>query len=83
LLVAWETSSASGDIRRSDSSRAFHIQVRDSATGAAIGDPLVVSGVLGNRYQEFRAFPDGSAAFPAPGSNAQSIAILRVLPCNR
>jgi hypothetical protein len=82
LLVAWETSSASGDLRRSDTARKLHVQVRDRATGAAIGEPLAIDGVLGNRYQEFRAFPDGSAAFPAPGSNNQSIKILRVLPCD-
>jgi hypothetical protein len=38
--------------------------------------------VLGNRYQSFRAFPDGSVAFPAPGSSAQRVKILRVLACD-
>jgi len=28
-----------------------------------------------------KAFPDGSVAYPAPGSSASKIKILRVLPC--
>ena len=67
LLVAWETSTATGDLRRNDTSRRLQVQVRNRANGAAIGDALAIDGVLGNRYQEFRAFPDGSVAFPAPG----------------
>ena len=38
--------------------------------------------VLGSRYQDFRAFPDGSVAYPAPGSTATKLKILRVLPCS-
>jgi len=37
--------------------------------------------VLGSRYQDFRAYPDGSVAYPAPGSNSTSINILRILAC--
>jgi hypothetical protein len=37
--------------------------------------------VLGSRYQDFRAFPDGSVAYPAP-STGTKIKILRVLPCS-
>jgi len=36
--------------------------------------------VLGSRYQDFRVFPDGSPASPAPGSTATKIKILRNLP---
>ncbi len=35
----------------------------------------------GNRYQEFIGFPDGSVAYPAPGSSATKLEIVRVLPC--
>ena len=38
--------------------------------------------VLGSRYQDFRAFPDGSVAYPAPSSTGTKIKILRVVPCN-
>jgi hypothetical protein len=80
LIVGWETSSSGGNIRRTDSSRQVYVQVRDRTTGAAIGDALSVE-VLGNQYQEFRSFPDGSVAFPAPGDNNTSVKILRILPC--
>jgi hypothetical protein len=81
LLVAWETSTVSGDLRREDRMRKLHVQVRDRTSGAAIGEPHAIDGVLGNRYQAFRAYPDGSVAFPAPGSSNQRIKILRILPC--
>jgi len=32
-------------------------------------------------WTELRAFPDGSVAYPAPGSSATKIKILRILPC--
>jgi hypothetical protein len=34
-----------------------------------------------SRYQDFRAFPDGSVASSAPSTGNQ-IKILRVLPCS-
>lgn len=50
--------------------------------GAGAVGPLKLSpNVLGSRYQDFRAFPDGSVAYPAPGSTASKIEILRVLGC--
>jgi hypothetical protein len=68
----------------------MYIQVLDSATGMAPGGstatsagPLLLSpNVLGSRYQDFRAYPDGSVAYPAPGSSGTKIKILRVLPCS-
>lgn len=35
----------------------------------------------GNRYYEFRDYPDGSVAYPTAGSTSTKIKILRVLPC--
>jgi hypothetical protein len=81
LLAAWETTSKKGDIARTDATRKLFIQVLSRATGAVDGPALNVA-VLGNRYQDFVAFPDGSVAFLAPGSTATKIKILRVLPCN-
>ncbi|AUX48419.1 hypothetical protein SOCE26_099530 [Sorangium cellulosum] len=80
MIAAWETTTAAGDIARNDRARTLHVQARDRATGEAEGEPLEVD-VLGNRYQDFVAFPDGSVAFAAPGSTSTSIKVLRILPC--
>ncbi|MGC4087849.1 MAG: hypothetical protein QM756_08120 [Polyangiaceae bacterium] len=81
MVVGWETATAGGNIRRTDTSRKLYAQVRSRSTGAAIGDAQQVS-VKGNQYQDFRSFPDGSVAFPAPGDNATSVKIMRILPCS-
>lgn len=89
LLAAWESSTTSGDFSQNDSKRQMYVQVLDAATGAppagastdAVGPIAVTPNVLGSRYQDFRAFPDGSAAYPAPGSGATKLKILRVLGC--
>ena len=83
LLAAWESSTAAGDLAASDKNRKLYVQTLDAATGSADGAPSQVSGVAGNRYQEFRSFPDGSVAYPAPGSSATKVKILRILPCGQ
>ncbi|WP_437840353.1 hypothetical protein [Sorangium sp. So ce1153] len=80
MLAAWETTTVAGDIARNDRARALYVQALDRATGEAEGEPLKVD-VLGNRYQDFAAFPDGSVAFAAPGSASTRIKVLRILPC--
>jgi len=55
-------------------------QVLDASTGAAIGSPVPVD-VSSNQFQDFRDYPDGSVAYPAPGSSSTKIKIVRVLPC--
>jgi hypothetical protein len=55
--------------------------VIDRASGAVEGPALDMS-LIGNRYEDFVGFPDGSVAFAAPGSSATQIKVLRVLPCN-
>ncbi len=75
-----ETTSKVGDIARQDAGRKLHVQTRSRATGEAEGAAFAVD-VLGNRYQEMIAFPDGSVAFPAPGSSGTKVKILRILPC--
>jgi hypothetical protein len=90
LLAAWEESTATGDFAQNDKNRQMYLQILDSTTGAApagssaaSAGPLKMSpNVLGSRYQDFRAYPDGSVAYPAPGSTATTIEILRVLGCN-
>lgn len=81
LLAAWESSTAIGLLAPNDKNRKLYVQALDAATGAAEGPPFNVVGIVGNRYQDFRAFPDGSVAYPAPGSSSTKLKILRVLGC--
>jgi hypothetical protein len=89
-VAAWEEATATGDLAQNASGRQMYIEVLDSTTGAApagssttSAGPLKLSpNVLGSRYQDFRAYPDGSVAYPAPGSTSTKIKILRVLPCS-
>jgi hypothetical protein len=69
MLLAWETGTS------------MAAQVRNASDGSAIGPQLTV-GVADHRYQDFKSFPDGSVAYPARGSTAQSVRIARVLPCS-
>ena len=90
LLAAWEESTATGDLNQNDKNRQMYLQILDATSGAApagstatSAGPLMLSpNVLGSRYQDFRAYPDGSVAYPAPGSTGTKIKILRVLGCN-
>jgi len=85
MLAAWETSTATGDFSQNAAGRQMWLQVLDSTTGIPLGGAPAVKvtpNVLGSRYQDFRPFPDGSAAYPAPGSATTKIKILRVLPCS-
>jgi hypothetical protein len=86
MLAVWEESTAAGDLAFESSGRTMYLQVLDNATGAAISRPMAVpstaSGpVYGNRYQEFKSYPDGSAAYASAGSSASKVTILRVMPC--
>jgi hypothetical protein len=56
-------------------------QVLDASTGAAIGSTVSIA-AASNQFQDFRNYPDGSVAYPAPGSSATKLKIVRVLPCN-
>jgi hypothetical protein len=87
MIAAWDTSSATGDLDQHSPNRTFNLEVLDRTTGAAPSGSTTSSagplaaGVLGSRYQDFRAYPDGSVAYVAPGSSATKVKILRVLPC--
>jgi hypothetical protein len=81
MLAAWETGSGTGDIAQGDTSRKLYVQPLNATTGAAEGPAFNIAGVVGSRYQDFRSFPDGSVAYPAPGSSSTKIKIVRVLPC--
>jgi hypothetical protein len=54
-------------------------QVYNSGTGAAVGSQFTIN-VRDHAYMSFKAFPDGSAAYPAAGSTSTSIVIARVMP---
>jgi hypothetical protein len=57
-------------------------QIRDSgATAATIGSTFTI-GVNDHNFQAYKAYSDGSVAYPASGTNSTSIKIARVLPCN-
>ncbi|MEI9947811.1 MAG: hypothetical protein WDO74_02255 [Pseudomonadota bacterium] len=80
LLAAWDTSTSQGDLTQKTADRQLYVQTLDSSSGAAVSAPISVP-VRNNRYQEMKAFPDGSVAYPAPGSSTNKLKILRVLPC--
>ncbi|MET0426792.1 MAG: hypothetical protein ABW046_23190, partial [Actinoplanes sp.] len=54
-------------------------QVHDAGTGKAVGAKFTIA-AKDHDYQAFKAFPDGSAAYPAAGANSTSVMIARVLP---
>jgi hypothetical protein len=93
MVAAWEESTGTGgpggggDLAQDDPDRKMYVQVLDKTTGAApSGSTTTAAGplnvpVLGSRYQDFRAYPDGSVAYPAPGSSSTKIKILRILGC--
>jgi hypothetical protein len=80
LLAAWETASAANDFSSFTTGRKFYVQTYSAATGEAEGGPYQVD-VNGNRYNEFRDYPDGSVAYPTLGSASTKIKIMRILPC--
>jgi hypothetical protein len=80
MIAAWETSTRTGHLAANDNTRKLYVQTLSRSNGAAEGNALEVA-VKGNRYHELVAFPDGSVAYPAPGSSATRLKILRVLPC--
>ena len=66
-----------GPLAQRDTNRKLYVQVLDSTTGA----PVPIAGIVGSRYQDFRAYPDGSVAYVAPGSSASKIKVARVPAC--
>jgi hypothetical protein len=69
MLLSWESGAS------------MAAQVRDAGTGAAIGDEFTID-VSDHSYQAFKAYSDGSAAYPAAGSSDTSINIARAMPCS-
>jgi len=67
MLLAWQSGAS------------IVCQVYDSGTGAAVGRQLRLA-VKDHDYQAFKAYGDGSVAYPAAGSTSTSIKIARVMP---
>jgi hypothetical protein len=67
MLLAWESGSS------------MAAQVYDAGSGKAVGGQFMVT-VKDHSYQAFKAYPDGSAAYPAAGSTTRSMRIARVMP---
>lgn len=67
MLLAWGSGSE------------MDAQVYNSATGSTVGSQFKID-VRDHAYMSFKAFPDGSAAYPAAGSTSTSIVIARVMP---
>ncbi|KXS17843.1 hypothetical protein M427DRAFT_144213 [Gonapodya prolifera JEL478] len=82
LLAVWETSSVTGDFDFWASGRTTYIQVLDAVSGAAVSSPTAVgNGIVGNRYQVWTSFPDGSVAYASKGSSGSTIKIFKVAAC--
>jgi hypothetical protein len=69
MLLAWESGGS------------MAAQVLDSGTGENVGQTFTID-VKDHNYQAFKAYPDGSVAYPAAGSSNTSIRIARVMPCS-
>ena len=66
MLLTWE--SGAGMLGR----------VYDAGSGAAVGEEFSIA-VRDHSYQAFKAYPDGSVAYPAGGSGVSGVRIARVL----
>jgi hypothetical protein len=80
LVAAWETASSANDFTTRTAGKKFYVQTQSALTGEPEGGPHPVE-INGNRYYEFRDYPDGSVAYPTAGTANTKIKILRILPC--
>jgi hypothetical protein len=67
MLLAWGSGSS------------MAAQVYDAGSGKTVGSTFIVN-VRDHNYQAFKAYPDGSVAYPAAASSNTSIQIARVMP---
>jgi hypothetical protein len=79
LLAIWETSNRPGDLVPDDPERRTFMQLLKD-DGSAQAEPIGLD-LVGNRYQSFRSFADGSVAYAHQGLEPDSLEIVRVLPC--
>ena len=69
MLLAWESGGS------------MAAKVLDSGTGESVGQEFTID-VKDHNFQAFKAYPDGSVAYPAAGDSETSIKIGRVMPCS-
>jgi hypothetical protein len=69
MLLSWESGSG------------LTAQVRDAGSGDTVGSEFSIE-VPDHDFLAFKAYPDGSVAYPASGSGNTSIRVARVMPCN-
>ena len=55
-------------------------QLLDAETGAKIGATFAIA-ATNNPFSDFREYPDHSVVYPAQGSSANKLKIVRVWPC--
>ncbi|WP_264653356.1 hypothetical protein [Actinoplanes cyaneus] len=67
MLLTWQSGSA------------IAAQAYDSGTGKTAGAKFTIA-AKDHNYTAFKAYPDGSVAYPAAGSSGSSVTIARVLP---
>ncbi|MBM2623126.1 hypothetical protein JIG36_47265 [Actinoplanes sp. LDG1-06] len=67
MLLTWQSGTS------------MRAQVHDSGTAAALGKQFTIA-VKDHDYQAFKAYADGSAAYPAAGPSSGTIKIARVMP---
>lgn len=68
MLLAWGSGSA------------MRAQVYDATDATPIGEEFDIP-VEDHNYHAFKAFPDGSVAYPARGSTSTSLRVARVMAC--
>jgi hypothetical protein len=68
MLLAWGAGSS------------MAAQVRSLTDASTVGNQFSIA-VKDHAFQAFKPYPDGSAAYPAAGSNNTSVNIARVMPC--
>jgi hypothetical protein len=69
MLLAWGSGSG------------MSAQVRNASTGETVGAEFTIA-ADDHDFQAFKAFADGSVAYPAAGAGSTAIKIARVMPCN-
>jgi hypothetical protein len=69
MLLAWESGSG------------MAAQVRSAGDGSTVGAEFTID-ANDHDYMAFKAYDDGSVAYPAAGANNTSARIARVMPCN-
>jgi hypothetical protein len=57
-------------------------QVFNAAGGSEVSAPFEID-LPNNVYHPFKAYPDGSVAYAAPGTGHTAIRVARLLPCSR